>query len=123
MGSSTISRIASTRSESGVPVRASASASASVSSIFIVSSVIIGSQRRQLLVGPGLRRPSQSELAQRLELLEREGGMAVQLQDRDESRDDDAGLADTAHELPEGEGLGAAQQRHDDGRLLPDADE
>src|SRR5689334_9176275 len=52
------------------------------------STVIVGSQVRQVLLGPVLGGPAQRQLAQRLQLLEGERGPPVQLQHREEPRDD-----------------------------------
>ena len=58
------------------------------------SAVIVGSQRGEVLFRPAFRGPAQGQLAERLELLERQRGVAVQLQDGEEAGDHDAGLVD-----------------------------
>ena len=78
---------------------------------------------REVLVRPPIGGPAQGQLAERLELFERQGSVAVELQHGEESRDHDPRLGRTGDELPEVEGSGIPQQGDDDRRLLADADE
>src|SRR5690606_1625322 len=89
-GSSTISRIASSRRATSVAFAAAVWVCASRLGApgpapVGASAVIVGSQRSEGLGGPVLGSPAQGELAQRLHLLERDGRVPVQLEDGQES--------------------------------------
>src|SRR4051812_21110748 len=87
------------------------------------STVIVGSQIRQVLFGPVLGGPPQGQFAERLQLLEGDRGTAVQLEHGQEPRDDDALLLGPGHQLAKVHRLALAQHPDDDRRLLPDADQ
>src|SRR5665647_2936066 len=91
--------------------------------IWACSIVIVSSEVGEVLFRPGFRAPAQVELAERLQLVEGNGSPAVQLQHRQEPGDHDALLLGADDELPEGDRLPRAQDRHDVRGLFPDADQ
>ncbi|OEI67225.1 hypothetical protein Cus16_3126 [Curtobacterium sp. ER1/6] len=89
------------------------------------SSVIVGSQVREALLGPVLGGPPECQLPQRFELFERDRRVPVQLEDRQEASHHDTRLRDTGDQLAERDVLvrTGPEDGHDDRGLLADAHE
>src|SRR3954452_15776713 len=91
--------ICASSTRAGTSVMSVTSIPSTTASAATFSTVIVGSQIRQILFGPVLGGPPQGQFAERLQLLEGDRGTAVQLQHGQEPRDDDAFLLGAGHQL------------------------